>query len=257
MLKNFFKYLKHIRVFLIILILINIFISKDIVLAVEPQLYMTPDTGFVKVGEEFIVDIMINSPDNELNLVRVSLNFDPNMVKVVKAERNEAIFCNWVDDQQKIDNSSGVIILTGFCQSGEDNLYQTNGGADVLARIAFEPINDGNITISWEYDGTESELMTVMTEDGSPPQNVLLTKPDNALFTAATTTSTTNNNGNNSGTSTTQNQSTPQTSIINNSTYIGVGFVVTGAFVLTTLSIYQVIQKKNNSRKIKTVVVYE
>jgi hypothetical protein len=112
-------------------------------------------------------------------------NFDPTQLQITKASRNNSLFEQWPDDESTLDNTNGVVMLTGFTQSGSGTLYQTSGEADVLARIEFEVLEDdldSQILLEWEYTGSDELFQSVLLADGSPPQNVLSTRPSDAIF---------------------------------------------------------------------------
>ena len=74
-------------------------------------------------------------------------------------------------------------MLTGFTQSGSSELYNSNGDADVMARLEFEVnLKVKEVLLSFEYSGEDELFSTVLVKDGSPPQNVLLSKPTSANY---------------------------------------------------------------------------
>ena len=104
-------------------------------------------------------------------------------LKLKKAEKNNALFAQWPEDETSIDNTNGVVMLTGFSQSGKDTLYTTASKPEVMARLSFEVLKLGKTTLDWEFSGSDDSFKSVMLTDGSPPQNVLETKPSAATFT--------------------------------------------------------------------------
>ena len=76
-------------------------------------------------------------------------------------------------------------MLTGFTQSGADELYKTTGDPDVFARIEFEIVPDDartNVRLEWEFDSTDDLFKTTMLKEGSPPQIILNNRPDEAIY---------------------------------------------------------------------------
>jgi hypothetical protein len=92
------------------------------------------------------------------------------------------LFSQFPEDESSIDNTNGVVMLSGFTQSGSGNLYSTGEKPDVLARITFEVLQEGETTLDWEYDREDVVFDTAMYADGSPPLNILPSKPDGAIF---------------------------------------------------------------------------
>ena len=154
--------------------------------AASPSLSFYPSSGIIKnLDEGFIVDILIDSGGQKLTKSRITFNFDPRQIQITKASRNNSLFEQWPDDESTLDNENGVIMLTGFTQSGAGDLYQTVGEQDVLARIEFEVVTDekeAQIPFQWEFTGSDDLFQTVLLAEGSPPQNILETRPTDANF---------------------------------------------------------------------------
>lgn len=149
----------------------------------EPTFKLYPPGGRVLNKEQgFVVDVLIDSAGKEVISANFSLLFDPRVLQVKKAERNNSLFSQFPQDQASIDNKNGVIYLTGFTQSGTSTLYKTEGDPDIFARITFQVLGVGETTLDWEY-GDNANFGTGIYVDGSPPQNILRSKPDSATFT--------------------------------------------------------------------------
>lgn len=168
--------------FTIILLLAVLFPTR--IYAANPQFSLRPGSGNVLVGKNFTVDILIDTKGNNVALARAVLKFDPSLVQVIKANRNQSLFCQYPDDQQSIDNDNGLVMVTGFCQSGVGQPYKTSGDADVLARVTFKAVKSGTVNLEWEYSGEDEPLKSVIMKDGSPPTNLLKAKPSNPRFVA-------------------------------------------------------------------------
>ncbi len=136
----------------------------------EAEFSLYPGSGNVDYEESFNLDILIDTKGEDVIEARAVLSFDPSVVKVVDAERNEDLFCNWPEDGQEIDNEQGVLMATGFCQSPP---YSTEGEEDVFARLTLEPQSEGPLNILWEYSGRDEPDKSVIMADASPPQNIL------------------------------------------------------------------------------------
>ncbi len=149
----------------------------------EPTFKLYPPGGKVLNKDQgFVVDVLINTAEQEIVSANFSLLFDPKILQVKKAERNNSLFSQFPDDQTSIDNKNGVVYLTGFTQSGTGTLYKTQGDPDVFARITFQVLEVGETTLDWEY-GDNADFGTGIYVDGSPPQNILRSKPLPATFT--------------------------------------------------------------------------
>ena len=154
--------------------------------ATIPSFSFYPETGIISAPEQgFTVDVLIDSGGEELTSARMVFTFDPRLVQMTKASRNNTLFDQWPEDESTLDNENGEVILTGFTQSGADELYQTTGDPDVFARIEFEIVPDDartNVRLEWEFDGTDDLFKTTMLKEGSPPQIILNNRPDEAIF---------------------------------------------------------------------------
>ena len=228
------------------------FCTLNLSFAANPNFTLSPSTGFVITNADFTTDIKIDSAGKSLTLARAVLIFDPAKLKITKVEKNNAIFCQWPADQQTTDNTNGVVMLTGFCQSGASNLYKTVGNPDVFARITFKPLKDGEIKLEWEFTGNDEPFKSAILENGSPPLNVLTSRPTSALFTAAAATATTNTN---SGTTT---GTTPVTGIDDmRSVLIGLGIILGSIMVFAGSSVYVAYNRGVNRKKYKTVLILD
>lgn len=174
------KYLK--TIFLTVFLFTFVFVSP-IKAATEPMLSIYPAGGTVTNKDNgFTADVMIDSAGEQLTEARFVITYDPTYLQVTKAEKNNTLFGQWPEDETSIDNTNGVVMLTGFSQSGTDTLYKTSSTADVMARLTFKVLKTGTVTLDWSYSGADEDFKSVLLTDGSPPQNVLKTKPTAVTF---------------------------------------------------------------------------
>lgn len=161
--------------------------------AASPSISFYPNSGIIKdVDEGFTVDVLIDSGEYELTKASAVFNFDPRQIQIREAGKNNSLFEQWPEDESSLDNVNGVVMLTGFTQSGSGELYKTSGDPDVFARIEFDVLTrstNEEIVLEWEFSGTNELFETVFLTDGSPPQNILNTdgfesegRPQNAVF---------------------------------------------------------------------------
>ena len=168
----------------ILLAVVLLLISPIYTLAANFSFY--PSNGTVKsTSRIFTVDILIDSEGADITSARFAIKFNPTQVRVVKASKNNTLFNLWPEDESTIDNSRGMLMLTGFTQSGtEKSLYKTVSNPDVIARVEFEVITESkdDVVLSFEYSGSNELFKSSIMQEGSPPQNVLLVKPEDAVF---------------------------------------------------------------------------
>jgi hypothetical protein len=163
-----------------------ILFSNTYLFASEPSFSIYPSNGVVKdASKGFTIDVLINTGNYSITKAMFTLKFNPDQVRVVNAHRNNSLFDQWPEDESTIDNQVGVIMLTGFTQSGgSSTLYQSSGVSEVMARLEFEVVTEEKEDIYFDflYSGTDTLFSSVITRDGSPPQNVLATQPQGAKF---------------------------------------------------------------------------
>lgn len=218
-------------------------------LAANANYSVTPKSGYVQVNKDFVFDILIDTDNENSNLARAVLTFDPKMIRVVKAEKNSNLYCNWPEDEQTIDNVNGVIMITAFCQSGAGTLYKTTGEPEVFSRLTFRPLKAGRVTFNWKWTGENQSFNSAIMKDGSPPQNLLTTVPAAFSFNAVALTG--GNNGNNGGT-------TPVTGLFDGELII-VGLVTLISSILIFGGTYLIFfaNKRNINKRFKTLVIYK
>lgn len=157
--------------------------SANKIYAETGEFTLSKEIKDVRVGDQFYVDLNIDSDGESLILARSALTFDQNKAKLVKVERNEDMFCDWDEDRQSADNENGVIVVEGYCQSGTSQLYRTVGEPEIYARFTFEAIEDGDFGLNWEWSGENEDFKSVVMAEGSPPQNILENKPSGISYT--------------------------------------------------------------------------
>ena len=169
---------------LILFLLFTLFTSK--VHAADATFSFYPSSGIVEnVQEGFTIDILINSGGYELSKARAVIKFDPLILQLTQARRNNSLFELWPTDQSTTDNGKGIIMLTGYTTSdGTTSFYKTETSSDVFARLDFDIVNEDakEILLSFEYSGTDELFKSILLNSSSTPQNVLLSQPDSATY---------------------------------------------------------------------------
>lgn len=245
--------LKTVGVFVLVFLSYILLIPKG--KAASPTFYFNPSTGVVKdVSKGFTVDILIDSGGEELLGARMTFVFDPRKIQMKKASRNNSLFDQWPEDESTLDNENGVVMLTGFTQSGADELYSTTGDPDVFARIEFEvvaPDIDTNARLEWEYNGEYELFKTGLLVDGSPPQNILNAAPTDAIFNLNDG-SQDNGDGDDDGDGSDGDDGTPQTAVDMSS----IPFIV-GGFLIFSAGVVITSKPSATRKKFGTVAVYD
>lgn len=217
-------------------------VSVDKLYAADSTFSLFPSKGTVTAGKNFTIDVMIDSSGNNVTQARMVILYDPKYLKVIEAEYNASLFCTYPTDQQSVDNTNGVAMLSGFCQSGVSTLYKTSGGADVFARVIFQAKKKGSTKIEWNYNGKNQDYMSIIMKDGSPATNSLTAKPAGGVYTITASGST--------GVDPDEPEF-PSTGIATSW-----GVVSVGAILIAVGWLYMKLGKKSQS-KMRTVVLYE
>lgn len=228
------------KLLIFIATILSSFLFTSAVNANTPSFTIYPIDGEVVVGETFTVDILIDSSGEELVEARAVLLFDPDLVELVNPEFNASLFCTYPSNQQSVDNTYGVVMITGFCQPGVGSPYVTEGGADVFARIEFEVLDEGEIVLDWNYSGSNQEFMSILMKNGSPPSNVLSATPQEAVFIAS-----------GDGNGIPDDGEFPDTAL-NPGTWI----IIIGLALILLGTMYLILGRRSKS-KMRTVVLYE
>lgn len=180
------RFTKKIFTILPIILFLFLFFNKSIVKASEPKFFFYPPGGTViNKNQGFVVDILIDTGGQEVTSAKFVVTFDPRVLQLTKAERNNSLFDKFPEDESSLDNENGVIMLTGFTQSGSRALYVTTEKPDVFARLTFSVLQEGETTLDWVYGESNTTFSTLMYKEGSPPQNILIgsaSKPEPATF---------------------------------------------------------------------------
>jgi hypothetical protein len=227
---------KLVKSFVFLLVVqLSLFVFSTPAQAASPTFYLDPASASAAVGEEFTVDIMIDSDGEEVQEAVVVLVYDSSIIQIVEVSHS-SIFEQYPDSGYLVDNSTGQLTLTGFSQ---DDYYTTSGDADIFGRITFE--GKGNGTSSVEFDIDE----TYMTNPGSPPVELDLFSPTGGSYTLSGGTSTDSSDSN-----------LPSAGLWDNiGVNLGIALIVLAVFVLIVDSILSPIVIWIRRRGQRTVVV--
>ena len=171
---------------LIFLLFLLLTLSIPKVYAADASFSFYPSSGIVEdVTEGFTVDILIDSGGYELSKARAVIKFDPSVVQLSKAMKNNSLFEEWPLDQSTTDNTNGIVMLTGITSSdGLVPYYKTATSPDVFARLEFDIVDESaeKILLSFEYSSEDELFQSVLISAGKDTQNVLLSVPSSVTF---------------------------------------------------------------------------
>jgi hypothetical protein len=130
-----------------------------------------PSTGYALLGENFTVDIMLDTKGQETTTTKAVIKFDPDTIEVTEAQHGD-LYCQYPEDEYTVDNQEGWIVLTGFCL---DPYYSTASEAELFGRFTFQPIKEGETELKFITENSSQEDKTLAKDTGSPPQTISLT----------------------------------------------------------------------------------
>lgn len=140
------------------------------------MLSLSPASGFTGVGDEFFLDIMLNTKGNNSLSTRVVLLFDPEYIELTKVEYT-TLYCDYTKStggsEFGISKTVGYVVVTGICN---DNPVKNNT-PEVFATAHFKAKKVGDINVEFRYSGQDQPGYSVVYGSGSPPPNILQEKP--------------------------------------------------------------------------------
>lgn len=231
------------------LLLLSFFLLRvEPVFAAEPTVEFYPESGYAVLGKDFTVDIMLNTHGEDTTTTQVVFTFDPDKVRVTEAKHGD-LYCQYPEDEFTVDNTNGVVKLTGFCL---DPYYNSGDDSELFGRFTFKPLEEGDVSFVFEHNGSENEWKTVVKNNGSPPQNILDSKPSGGTYTVVSEIP--------SG-STTSGDVEPQSNLPvvglfdKYGIFVGIGFVTLGILVIAADKYLRELSQKSRIKSSGTVIV--
>lgn len=141
MLKFKKMYIKKVLLFLILIFFV--FINQ----ALSADLYISPQSKTIYVGDRFSITIYVDSPDKAINAVSFKISYPNNLLKVESISKTGSLISLWAQDP-KIEN--GVISGEGVIlnQTSEGNIGFT-GSKGKIIKINFKAIQEGIAEINF------------------------------------------------------------------------------------------------------------
>jgi len=137
-------------------------------------LLVKPSNDILGIGEQFYVDIMLDTEGKVINGVEGSIVFPSDILSFVRAEEGQSMVSLWVEKPEIKGNNINFsgIIPNGF--SGVINPFEQNKKLPgLVVRLVFEPTKEGNpeVTSSQFYTTLNDGLGTI---DNIEPSSVKL-----------------------------------------------------------------------------------
>jgi hypothetical protein len=178
-------YMNRKKIGSVVLLFVLILLPFTKVKAASPTFSFYPNGGIVADLEEgFTVDVLIDSAGMDISKASMTISFDPSVLQLRKAMRNETLFDQWPDDESSTNNKDGLVMLTGYTASDSGFGYYSATSSDVFARLEFDVIDKEakEITLSSEYSGSVSLFQSYILGSGSIESNLLSSQPASVTF---------------------------------------------------------------------------
>ncbi|MDO8558763.1 MAG: cohesin domain-containing protein [bacterium] len=107
------------------------------------SLYLSPSSGTFFIGSTFNVSVFVNTGDNNINVVKADLKFDPKKVQIASPTAGKSLISVWLA-QPSYSNIEGTASFQGGIPSPGVN---TSSG--LISTITFRAIAPGEATISF------------------------------------------------------------------------------------------------------------
>lgn len=124
------------------------------------SLFISPFSGSVTLGGTFDVSVLINTGENSINAVDISLKFPADMLQVVNPSAGRSFISIWIQ-QPRFSNSQGTLTFQGGVPSPG---IKTSSG--LVTTITFRAIKTGQARVDFvsakilKNDGRGTDILT-------------------------------------------------------------------------------------------------
>lgn len=124
---------------------------------------ISPQAKNFGIGEEFYIDVKINTEDSSVNAAQTIVGFSSDLVKFVSAEKSNSIFNFWLEEPVVLEGGSGVKFIGGT-QKG------ISGSALQVLRLKFKTLRVGQAKFGFSdaaitaSDGKGTNVLTTTEE---------------------------------------------------------------------------------------------
>lgn len=112
------------------------------------NLRLEPETGKFKIGEEFFVEILLDTGGYQTDATDVRINYDPQMLQVLKIDEGK-LYDSYL--AKRFDPKEGAIIV--YAVAPEGKVYQ---GAGVFARLLIKGLKTGTTFLNFDFESGET-----------------------------------------------------------------------------------------------------
>ena len=152
---------------------------------------LTPGSANVRLGDQFSIDVKIDSVKQTLNAAQATIIFPKDRLEVISVSREGSIFDFWLEEPT-FSNTEGKIRFIGGIQNG------VSGGSLKIIKVTFKPKSVGNAAVNFDdaaitaSDGSGTNLLTSIsggtftistTQTVSPPATTTSPSPQQPTLT--------------------------------------------------------------------------
>ena len=125
-------------------------------------LYLLPEAKSFDVGQEFSVDVKVETGENYINATQAVVNFPANILQLVKVDKTGSVLNFWVEEPS-FSNENGTLNFIGGTPQG------VSGSSLQIIKMRFKASGTGSATISVSdavvtaSDGKGTNVLTDMT----------------------------------------------------------------------------------------------
>ncbi|MBU1046499.1 hypothetical protein KKH36_01820 [Patescibacteria group bacterium] len=153
-------------------------------------LYLLPEYKNIDIGQEFYIDVKVNSQDEFINAVQSTISFPSNMIEIIGTDKQNSIFNFWINEPDASADKSEITFIGGSakgisgdslqilrikCKSVGTGIAEINisesvvtandgKGTNILSTIEKIKINVGTETITSEISVKVSPEEVVVVE---------------------------------------------------------------------------------------------
>ncbi len=127
----------------------------------KASLYLSPEKGTFKVGDDFILNVLINTKGSDIVASAVYLSYNSTKMEALHIDTSESVFT--MEAEKIIDNESGNIKLT--LGKPTPGVNTPNGKVATIHFKTLESINPRRDNVYFNFDPNSSLFSTVILDD--------------------------------------------------------------------------------------------
>jgi len=159
---------RKIRLEIVIITIVTwILLNPSKLIAANPQLKLQLKSTKVSLGDNFTIEIQLDTFSQGIVGVDAIINFEPRYLKAFRIDPGP-LFPNYPG--LYLDNQKGVIKL-----AGSSNFGQYFSGKGILATLNFEALSEGETTIAFQWEPNSTRETNIVSPQKT---DLLVNEPD-------------------------------------------------------------------------------